>query len=347
MSATARPARWDPTARGGAGGWVADADPDVPGPPAGPAPSEVAGTGSMTVPPRPARPPPRPATAPARPASPPPSAAPPPPPQAAAPSVMSGPASGSAGRGYDAPLVAGPDRGYDAPTGARFLPPEHEQQAAAATPHRRRMGALISAAVALLLVAGAAVVLLVVRPFDHKAGRPSAAGAVTPQTTAPAAAPQVTQPGASAPSVSTQAAAVDVLLAGSAASRPGVAAAVADAQNCGNLRVDQQTLLGAAAARQGLLDDLSGLPVDKMPDGTAAALGYLRTAWQSSKASDQSYAAWVGDLLNYGCPAKSDPNFAAAQQTDATATNAKTSFVQTWNPIAAPLGLPSRDQARL
>jgi len=87
MSATARPARWDPTARGGAGGWVADADPDVPGPPAGPAPSEVAGTGSMTVPPRPARPPPRPATAPARPASPPPSAAPPPPPQAAAPSV--------------------------------------------------------------------------------------------------------------------------------------------------------------------------------------------------------------------------------------------------------------------
>jgi|BarGraNGADG00212_1021973.scaffolds.fasta_scaffold19931_2 serine protease Do len=194
MSATARPARWDPTARGGAGGWVADADPDVPGPPAGPAPSEVAGTGSMTVPPRPARPPPRPATAPARPASPPPSAAPPPPPQAAAPSVMSGPASGSAGRGYDAPLVAGPDRGYDAPTGARFLPPEHEQQAAAATPHRRRMGALISAAVALLLVAGAAVVLLVVRPFDHKAGRPAAAGAVTPQTTAPAAAPQATQP---------------------------------------------------------------------------------------------------------------------------------------------------------
>src|SRR5664280_1701890 len=52
MSATARPARWDPTARGGAAGWVADADPDVPGPPAGPAPSEVAGTGSMTVPPR-------------------------------------------------------------------------------------------------------------------------------------------------------------------------------------------------------------------------------------------------------------------------------------------------------
>jgi hypothetical protein len=70
---------------------------------------------------------------------------------------------------------------------------------------------------------------------------------------------------------------------------------------------------------------------------------YLIGAWNNSIASDQSYAQWAGDEIANGCSTNdtTDPNFEAAQTTDAASTNAKEHFVALWNPIASTYDLPT------
>jgi hypothetical protein len=85
--------------------------------------------------------------------------------------------------------------------------------------------------------------------------------------------------------------------------------------------------------------------------GGAQLIAALTSAWQASRASDSSYAAWAGDLLQSGCtPGQSsqgDPNWQAAQTSDAQATSAKTQSAALWAPIATAYNLPQYTYSQL
>jgi hypothetical protein len=133
------------------------------------------------------------------------------------------------------------------------------------------------------------------------------------------------------------------LLSQSQLDRAAIVAAVADISNCGNLRSDQSTLESAASSRQSLISTLQGdSRLSALPDATLLLL-HLLSAWNSSIASDQSYAQWAADEIYKGCSNgdTSDLAFENAQTTDAQSTAAKTNFVALWNPIASTYGLPT------
>ena len=59
------------------------------------------------------------------------------------------------------------------------------------------------------------------------------------------------------------------------------------------------------------------------------------------------YAAWAGDESTGCTPNGSDPNLSAATVPDNQATQDKTAFVGSWNPIAQQYGLPTYAQDQL
>jgi hypothetical protein len=112
------------------------------------------------------------------------------------------------------------------------------------------------------------------------------------------------------------------------------------------LKQATQTLVEVASARQNLLTQLEQVAIDQIPNGEVI-ISDLRSAWQASEASDQSYAAWGSDVANgQGC-GTNDANFQNAQVTDRQATTAKQAFVARWNPLAAQFNLSPRDPATL
>ncbi|MGH9079639.1 MAG: hypothetical protein ACRDYE_06115 [Acidimicrobiales bacterium] len=133
------------------------------------------------------------------------------------------------------------------------------------------------------------------------------------------------------------------LLQNSAQDRSQIVAAVALITSCGDLQSAQQTLDQAASSRQSLLSELDQLQVGSTPNG-GQLVQELRSAWQASLDSDNSYAAYARDESSQfnGCVPNdsSDRNAQAASNSDAQATAAKEQFVNLWNPIAATYGLP-------
>jgi hypothetical protein len=153
-----------------------------------------------------------------------------------------------------------------------------------------------------------------------------------------------------AESASQEASKINFLLAGSSNDRNEIVSATNDISNCGNLSQDESTLESAAQSRQLLLNELPKLQTSLLT-GSAQLIAALTSAWQASKASDSSYAAWAGDLLQAGCtPGQSgegDPNWQAAQTSDTQATSAKTQSASLWAPIATAYGFPQYTYSQL
>ena len=153
-----------------------------------------------------------------------------------------------------------------------------------------------------------------------------------------------------AESASQEAAKINFLLAESSNDRNEIVSATNDISNCGNLSQDESSLNSAAQSRQLLINELPKLQIAQVPGG-AQLIAALTSAWQASRASDSSYAAWAGDLLQSGCTAgqggQSDPNWQAAQTSDAQATAAKTQSAALWAPIATAYNLPQYTYSQL
>ncbi|MER7769681.1 hypothetical protein [Kitasatospora sp. NPDC096140] len=403
------PAVWDPTARGGAGGWVrgpqlpAGAEP-APGAPQAPVGPQSPAAPQAPVDPRldrvvpPAGPgsdedhgPPlgaRPylATAPGfdPPTAPIPRAAAPQPP-AAPPAASPFPAHATAqhqpppGYGYPGPPAAPPQPPYGAQPGHPAGPPpdyptaysyEDEQ---GDRPTNRKAPLLIGFALLLVLAIGGG--LLFAARDDDKTGQASPAPASAPATgggtpqpvpapagtdaapsggasapASPTAAPSPTATGAG-PNAQSQAQALDGVLSEGENAKAPIGSAVAKVSSCpskADIASAAQTFDNGAAQRTALLAKLANLSLTDVPGG-ADALNSLKSAWQLSAEIDKAYAAWARTVAAQGCsgraPTTQDKKH--ADELNPQATQAKSDFMNKWNPIAKSYGLTPLTQDRI
>ncbi|MET9504000.1 hypothetical protein ABZY42_20125 [Streptomyces sp. NPDC006622] len=171
---------------------------------------------------------------------------------------------------------------------------------------------------------------------------------------AAAASAPVTQGSASASTdaAEQQAIALDKLLADSGSSRASVISAVDDVKKCDNLSEAAADLRDAAKQRTGLVTELSGLSVDRLPDH-AALTDALTKAWQASASADDHYAAWAdqvagekGKLCKKG-QARSTGQTQEANRASGTASAQKARAAKLWNTIAKTYGLTERQPTQL
>jgi zinc-ribbon domain len=213
---------------------------------------------------------------------------------------------------------------------------------------------IVAGVVALVIIAGVVVFLLHSGSSPTNATAPASSQSSTTlvsRTTVPRTTTSTsTTTTIAAESASQEAAKINFLLAESSNDRNEIVSATNDISNCGNLSQDESTLNSAAQSRQLLINELPKLQIAQVPGG-AQLIAALTSAWQASRASDSSYAAWAGDLLQSGCtPGQSsqgDPNWQAAQTSDAQATSAKTQSAALWAPIATAYNLPQYTYSQL
>ncbi|WUH93077.1 hypothetical protein OG900_25135 [Streptomyces sp. NBC_00433] len=215
---------------------------------------------------------------------------------------------------------------------------------------RRRMSpkVLIGIVVAGCVVAGLVVGALMNGggKSDTDAGKPSATASGTATGSAsdsPAA--------AAGGDAEAQAKALDALLKTSGASRSSVVNAVESIRGCKNLPGAAADLRAAATQRTGLVTQLSGLAVDKLPNHAELTTA-LTKAWQASAAADGHYAAWADQAAGGGKVCKSGharntPEAQAANNQSITATSQKKAAVKLWNAIASKYGLTQRQYSQL
>jgi hypothetical protein len=146
--------------------------------------------------------------------------------------------------------------------------------------------------------------------------------------------------GSDTTSAESQAKGVDALLTDSVDGRKHVLAAIDDATACDNSAAIDELQVAAAARRTVLRrardTDMSALPGGgDLKDALVALL-------DDSYRADAAYLDWV-QAADGGCPATSDPSFAAVQRANDQARRDKTTFLTDWNPVAARFGLPARD----
>lgn len=357
------PAVWDPTARGGAGGWVRrGATADVPepargpsGPPAEAAPGDSTDSGAADGgEQRPTALLPRV-----------PGQAEEPEPTLVRPQQPSG---------YARPPYRRPTPGQPLGGGPEAAPVAAEPAAA----DRRRLSPLLVLAgvVVAALVGGFAVRALDGGTANHPSALASAppvtapsTAASTPSATATAGAASAAPggPGASAsggpsgsPSGSpstgagagggngqAEATAVDQLLEQSSSSLQQVTDAVAQVSQCqasGSVAAAQATLSQAAASRQALVTRLTALDVSQLQGG-AQAVQVLARAWTESATADTDYARWAGAMAKGGCTPDNAPqnaDYADAGTQSGLATDDRNTFIDLWTPIAMQYGLPTR-----
>jgi hypothetical protein len=139
---------------------------------------------------------------------------------------------------------------------------------------------------------------------------------------------------------------LSALLSQSVSDRGTINNAYNDVASCGpTLSQDQATFQQAVTSRQSLLSRLGS-----MPDASALPAGMISSltqAWQASITADQDFAAWAQDESANCTPNGSDANLSAATVPDNQATQDKTAFVASWNPIAQQYGLPTYAQDQL
>ncbi|MYS22107.1 hypothetical protein GA0115240_138215 [Streptomyces sp. DvalAA-14] len=143
----------------------------------------------------------------------------------------------------------------------------------------------------------------------------------------------------------TEAAALDALITQSADSRAKVSAAVNDAEQCGaGLSDDAAAFQDAADSRSSLAQQAGNASMDAVLGGPDAAL-LLSTALSRSADADADYARWAQALAGGDCApstTQSQRDFLAGGKDSTKAQQAKSDFVDAWNPIAAQYGLATR-----
>jgi hypothetical protein len=205
-----------------------------------------------------------------------------------------------------------------------------------------------------IVVAGCVVAGLVVGALMNGGGKsgtdakPSASA--TGQSTGSGSASDNPKPAADG-DAEAQAKALDALLNTSGASRSSVVSAVESVRNCKNLPGAASDLRAASAQRTGLVTQLNGLAVDKLPNHEALTTA-LTKAWQASSAADGHYAAWAdqaagGGKVCKGGHAKQTGESQAGAKESTTATAQKKAAVKLWNSIATKYGLTQRQYSQL
>jgi hypothetical protein len=244
------------------------------------------------------------------------------------------------------------DAGYRAPAAPADYPPGGYPPGEPPSPDGgSRRGRVILAVLAVIVVAGGiAAGLLIAKAHgaQHTAAGPGASSPAAGTGSSPGSAPPSSAPASSAtaPTEQTGASNLSKLLAQSVSDRGAINDAYNDVASCGPaLSSDQATFRQAVTSRQALLNQLSSMPgAAALP---ASMISSLTQAWTASVKADQDFAAWAADE-SAGCtPNGSDANLSAATVPDNQATQFKSAFVASWNPIAQQYGLPTYSQAQL
>jgi hypothetical protein len=212
---------------------------------------------------------------------------------------------------------------------------------------------IIGALAVIVAVGGVAAGLLVARAHASPGHLAGSGHSTTAQTSGSSAAGSsgtaapASSPGSGTASAQQQGADnLSALLSQSVSDRGAINSAYNDVQSCGpTLGQDQATFQQAVTSRQGLLSRLGTMPgASALPAGMISS---LTQAWQASITADQDFAAWAQDESANCVPGGSDANLAAATGPDDQATQDKTAFVGSWNPIAQQYGLPTYSQDQL
>ncbi len=215
-------------------------------------------------------------------------------------------------------------------------------------PAQRRRQLLVPLLVlgALVVAAAVAIAILATRSGSPKPPPATAApsGSATPTPTSPTPTPTPTSSGPSSPVSAARA--LDTLLTDSARSRANVVAAVSSAQSCIDPSGAAATLRQAAAGRAEELQRLQLISLSSI-DPEHSLTNALTDALTESRAADLSFAAWANGAVGCSGSALLDANFAAANQSSMSATAAKQSFINLWNPIAQKYGLTLRQDSDL
>ncbi len=373
---------WDPTANGGAGGWVRPAGPpdgtaDRPFPSrqlpphdgthdsgrsdgGGTGPGDGGtgpGDGDRTGPPRTVPPQERPPMPPM-----PPQVTPTPPPYTAPP-----PPYGRPGTPHGQPLLPGQQspygqqfpHGQPGPAGAAHGGPGVPVPDAA-PPGRGgpRRWALLAGAALLCAALGVGVVALVSEDDGGGVAASPTADPTEPGGTVTAPGGGTAGPGPSAspsPSPSPsgprdaagQAAALDALLEESSEDRQKVIDAVGTVSACGSassLASARDDLDEAAEHRDDLVARLRRLDVSAL-EGGRDAVSVLLSAWRHSAAADRAFADWADTAAGGACAsgtAPQDADYRRGVTSSGKASAAKETFVEQWNATAAEHGLEKR-----
>ncbi|MFI9275202.1 hypothetical protein ACIGXM_31490 [Kitasatospora sp. NPDC052896] len=325
------PAVWDPTAAGGAGGWVRPARPGA-GTAAEPEQSTARRPSPPAAPPLPPPPVPGHRPMPAAPPAPeyhpaPPASVPPPPATAPAP----------------------PARPPGDTPGPR--------------PGSRRNPLLIGAGLLLAVGVGAGGVLalqhgsgtagsarppLNAAPPPTVASPPATTGATSGgagTTPSPSAVPSGGAPG---PNAQAEAQALNDLLTG-AAPPTSISNTVAQVASCPAKPIidgDVQVFTSDVTRLAPLLGKLSKLDLNDLPGGAAAAQ-YLSTAWQQAGDADTSYASWARSVSGCSGMAPTTTDKQNADTSSELATQNKQQFVTWWGQLAPTYGLQSPSTDRI
>ncbi|MEU6161328.1 hypothetical protein [Streptomyces sp. NPDC047130] len=134
-----------------------------------------------------------------------------------------------------------------------------------------------------------------------------------------------------------QAERLDSLLAENSGRRQSVQGAVEALHACHDLSSAREVFQDAADTRAALLDQLSGLDLDALPEGLVSD---LRNAWDASEDADLAYVEVVDEVSGSCSPSRVAAAGASAEAEEANrrATEAKRDFVAAWNPLAAEHG---------
>lgn len=205
-----------------------------------------------------------------------------------------------------------------------------------------------------IVVAGCVVAGLVVGAMMNGGGKASADNKPSASATGKAdgsGSASASPKAAAGGDAEAQAKALDSLLNTSGASRSSVVGAVESIRNCKNLPGAASDLRAAATQRTGLVTQLGGLSVDKLPNHEALTTA-LTKAWQASSAADGHYAAWAdqaagGGKVCKGGHARTTAEAQAGNKESGTATSQKKAAVKLWNAIATKYGLTQRQYSQL
>ena len=240
------------------------------------------------------------------------------------------------------PLAGHPSPGYPPP--GQLPPPDGGS--------RRRI--IVGVLAVIVAVGGVAAGLLIARahaPSGQAAGTSHSAqvqaSGSPPTRSSGSGSPGPASPSSAATSAEQQGADnLSALLSQSVSDRGTINNAYNDVASCGPmLSQDRATFQQAVTSRQSLLSRLGS-----MPDASALPAGMISSltqAWQASITADQDFAAWAQDESANCTPNGSDANLSAATVPDNQATQDKTAFVASWNPIAQQYGLPTYAQDQL
>jgi hypothetical protein len=138
-------------------------------------------------------------------------------------------------------------------------------------------------------------------------------------------------------------------LARSASVRPVVQPAIDGVRACSRTPASgQASMQQAIGVRQDILNGLRTLSPSGLPNG-AQLISSLTAAMQQSVTADRYYQNWMADFARLGYTCGSDPgqnaNYLAGQNASATATAAKETFLDIWNPMASSYGQKTYSRA--